>query len=390
MNPAPIFGTSAHPAGWPGNRVLVADGDPIMREMASLRLGALGFDVCPVADGVSARERLSDGDIRLAIIALGIKGIDGFTLIQALRADPVTADLPVVVVTGREDVPAIEQAYRVGATSFLTKPINWPLFENHLRFVLRSHDTEAELRVAQRTAEAASRRKDDLLAIVTHELRTPVHVISGFADLLAREVDGPIGRASYKAYAEQIMAATDGLGRMMSDMIIYSRGLAGRLELSEGDWELRRLMAPLIEKAEDEARTKGILVDWMPGEDPGEITVDKKLISRAIECLVDNAIKFSNADSRIRIGVERDAGGRLVLVIADQGIGMEPGEIARVLEPFVQSDMSLARRANGLGLGLSLARIITEAHDGELEIESQPRQGTTVRIILPKSRIFGE
>lgn len=390
MNPAPIFGSSVAIAGAAGNRVLVADGDPIMREMAALRLGALGFDVIPVADGVSARERLSDGDIRLAVIALGIHGLDGFSLIRALRDDPVTADLPVVVVTGRDDVPAIEQAYRVGATSFLTKPINWPLFENHLRFVLRSHDTEAELRLAQRAAEAASRRKDDLLAIVTHELRTPVHVISGFADLLAREVDGPLGRASYKAYSEQILAATEGLGRMMSDMIIYSRGLAGRLELSEGDWDIGRLLAPLVDRTQAEARAKGILVDWTTPDDHDEITVDKKLLGRAVECLLDNAVKFSNADTRITLSTGRDGAGRLLIAIADEGIGMEPGEIARVMEPFVQSDMSLSRRANGLGLGLSLARIIVEAHDGEIEIESRPRIGTTARLILPAARIYAD
>jgi len=127
--------------------LLFVDDDPILREFAQVNLASAAVEVDVVADGVEALEALSRRRYDLLLVDLEMPRMDGFELLANLRADPETAHLPVVVETGREDVEAIDRAFRAGATAFVTKPLNWRLLTYQLRFTLRAARAEAALRV---------------------------------------------------------------------------------------------------------------------------------------------------------------------------------------------------------------------------------------------------
>lgn len=129
-------------------RLLFVDDDPILREFAQVNLASAAADVDVAADGVEALEALSRQRYDLLLVDLDMPRMDGFELLAHLRADPATAHLPVVVETGREDVEAIDRAFRAGATAFVTKPLNWRLLSYQLRFTLRAARAEAALRLA--------------------------------------------------------------------------------------------------------------------------------------------------------------------------------------------------------------------------------------------------
>ena len=118
-------------------RFLVADDDPILREMMQARLADRATTVVCVENGRDAWERLSREAFDLAIVDLGMPELDGFALISHLRQTPRTIDLPIIVATSRNDSEAIERAFSAGATSFVTKPVNWSLFSYQVKFVLR-------------------------------------------------------------------------------------------------------------------------------------------------------------------------------------------------------------------------------------------------------------
>ena len=132
-------------------RLLFVDDDPILREFARVNLSSESCDVEVAADGVEALERIAEQPFDLLLVDLEMPRMDGFELLSRLRADPRTAHLPVVVETGREDVTAIDKAFRMGATSFVSKPLNWRLLTYQLRFVLRAARAESLVR---RAAEA--------------------------------------------------------------------------------------------------------------------------------------------------------------------------------------------------------------------------------------------
>ena len=137
-------------------RLLFVDDDPILREFAQVNLATAAADVDVAADGVEALEALSRQRYDLLLIDLDMPRMDGFELLAHLRADPATAHLPVVVETGREDVEAIDRAFRAGATAFVTKPLNWRLLSYQLRFTLRAARAEAALRDRCRSTTAVA------------------------------------------------------------------------------------------------------------------------------------------------------------------------------------------------------------------------------------------
>src|SRR3990167_4348292 len=154
-------------------RVLVIDDDPIMRELATAKLNDADYDTDSAADGAQGLTRLQGVD--LVISDIDMPGMSGFDVVKAIRNDKNRAEIPVIVITGSERPDAVEQAFAAGATSFLAKPINWTLFTQAVRFVLKASNDQIELRSARDAAEAGSRFKDSLLSVMSHELRTPLN-----------------------------------------------------------------------------------------------------------------------------------------------------------------------------------------------------------------------
>jgi DNA-binding response OmpR family regulator len=119
-------------------RILVTDDDPIQREFASVYLSTPYAQIETADSGEAAFERLSREPFDLALLDIDMPGMGGFETIQRIRAEPALAELPLIVVTGREDIESIDKAYRLGATSFVVKPVNWRLLSYQIRYVLRS------------------------------------------------------------------------------------------------------------------------------------------------------------------------------------------------------------------------------------------------------------
>jgi CheY-like chemotaxis protein len=136
-------------------RVLFVDDDPILREFAQVNLASPKASVDVAADGAEALERLTE-DYDIVLLDLEMPVLDGFDTLAAIRANPRTRDLAVIVQTGREDVEAIDRAFRLGATSFVTKPLNWRLLAYQMLYVLRASRAERNSAAGSDRAEQAA------------------------------------------------------------------------------------------------------------------------------------------------------------------------------------------------------------------------------------------
>lgn len=119
-------------------RMLVVDDDPIMREFATVYLTSPTVVVESAENGEAGLARLAAEHFDMALVDIDMPGIDGYEVLRRIRATPKLSNLPVVIVTSNEDIEAIDRAYLLGATSFITKPVNWRVLSYHLRFILRS------------------------------------------------------------------------------------------------------------------------------------------------------------------------------------------------------------------------------------------------------------
>lgn len=135
-------------------RLLFVDDDPILREFAVVHLTSANADVVTAADGREALDRLAEGAFDLMLLDLEMPNVDGFEVLRVTQADGTLKTMPVIVVTGREDVIAIDRAFLEGATSFSSKPINWRLLSYEIRYVHRNHKAQAALRRARDQARA--------------------------------------------------------------------------------------------------------------------------------------------------------------------------------------------------------------------------------------------
>lgn len=144
-------------------RILFVDDDPIMREFAVVHLSTDKAQITVASDGIEALRAVGEGEFDVVLMDLEMPNMDGFEALTRIRADERTRRLPVVVVTGREDVSAIDRAFQAGATSFLVKPINWRLLSYQVRYVHRTHENEMSLLRQRIRARADAHRAGEAL-----------------------------------------------------------------------------------------------------------------------------------------------------------------------------------------------------------------------------------
>src|SRR5579862_2282043 len=236
-------------------------------------------------------------------------------------------------------------------------------------------------------AELANRAKSDFLANMSHELRTPLNAIIGFSEAISHELLGPVADKRQLEYIRDIHSSGLLLLSIINDVLDMSKIEAGKLELAKQRVSVQRVIADALRVIGEPARGRNLnLVARLPEE---RITVwgDERALKQVLLNLLSNAVKFSHEGGRIDIRAALDAVGGLALEVEDHGIGMAEHEIVRALQPFGQATSATTRTHGGTGLGLPIARGLTEAHGGSLAVESSPGRGTLVRVSLPRRAV---
>jgi signal transduction histidine kinase len=254
--------------------------------------------------------------------------------------------------------------------------------------VCRRKQAQEALFAAKIAAEDASLAKSRFLAMMSHELRTPLNAVLGFSEMIKAETGQPHRDTPVGEYAEMIHSSGTQLLRIISDILDISQLETDRFELRETRVRLADLIRRCTEPVRLRAAEKGIAFDVDIASSRQFLIVDEKRINQAVGNILDNAVKFTGQGGAVRVSVSGSNGCGLSIEIADTGLGMTADDIARAFEPFGQVDGRLARKSDGIGLGLPLSRIFVERHGGAITIDSAPDEGTRVRITLPSDRLL--
>lgn len=253
--------------------------------------------------------------------------------------------------------------------------------------VTRLKEMQTALMLAKETAELANRSKTEFLANMSHELRTPLNSIIGFADLIrAGTIPDPTGERA-REYANDIVCSGEHLLTLIGDILDVARIEIGTLPLEEADFDLARLISEGVRMLAVRAPAELELRAHLHVE-PIPVRADERRLRQVLINLLSNAVKFTpSGEVNVRTAPTDDGG--LSISVDDTGIGIPTEDLERVLAPFSRSDSASIRSREGAGLGLWLAKELTELHDGYLEIDSCEGRGTRVSVFLPPDRVFG-
>jgi signal transduction histidine kinase len=223
---------------------------------------------------------------------------------------------------------------------------------------------------------------------MSHELRTPLNAVIGFSEMMTTEAFGPLGNKRYLEYSKDIHGSGVHLLALINDILDLSRIDAGEGQLDEEEFDLHEVIDASLKLVSHQAGAARIALDSACETGLPFVRADKRRLKQALINLLANAVKFTPANGKVTVRAFVRQGG-IAITVTDTGIGIAPKDIARALEKFGQVDSSLARKYEGAGLGLPLAKQFMELHGGTLTLESTLDVGTTVTITLPGSRIVG-
>jgi len=235
-------------------------------------------------------------------------------------------------------------------------------------------------RAAREMAEAATRSKDEFLAVVSHELRSPLNAILGYAALLRY---GGLDAREVKQAAEVIERSGKAQANLIDDLLDTARIISGKLRLAVGPVDLVSVIAEAVQTINPAAEAKGISLEANLPPRIGQITGDPVRLQQVVWNLLSNAVKFTPQGGRVEVRLER-VDPHIRFTVSDTGKGISPDFMPYVFDRFHQSDASSARRHGGLGLGLALVKYLVELHGGTIEAESAgDGLGATFKVTLP-------
>lgn len=363
-------------------RVLLVDDNADMRDYVR-RLLSQQYDVEAVRDGLAALAAIRQRRPDLVLTDVMMPELDGFELLRSLRTDPHTQELPIILLSARAGEESRIEGLAAGADDYLIKPFSarelLARVEATLKMAQLRQEAAQRERAARAEAERANRLKDEFLAIVSHELRSPLNPILGWSTLLQTQKLDP----DKTAHALNTIARNAKLqAELIEDLLDLSRILRGKLTLNVSPINLAVIIQAAIETVRLAAAAKSIQIRTQL-EPAGDVSGDPSRLQQVVWNLLSNAVKFTPEGGQVDIHLQRLA-NYAQITVTDTGKGIHPEFLPYVFDYFRQEDGATTRKFGGLGLGLAIVHHLVELHGGTVAAKSPGEgQGSTFTVRLP-------
>ena len=366
-------------------KILVIDDEEWLREMIHLALKQKGFEVIEAPNGADGIERARKELPDLILCDINMEKVDGYLTLASLRNEAPTAAIPFILMTGLADNAGMRHGMELGADDYLPKP-----FTTDALYAA----VDARLKKAQTVRDEAERKlaslRDNISLMLPHELRTPLNGVLAYGEMLATD-SATLKPAEVAEMGQVIHQSGKRLERLIENFLIYAQ-----LELVASDPKNVNALrigqmehpASLIEQrattqAAQASRAKDLTLELSDVAVP----MAEEYFAKIVDELVQNAFKFSEAGSPVRVKLD-EAFNAVVLSVSDQGCGFSTEQITRI-GAYMQFDRRMQEQ-QGLGLGLTIAKRLVALHGGTLSIESTKGAGATITAKLPKTRAMDQ
>lgn len=381
--------------------ILVVDDNETGRYHKEKILIRAGYDVITSGDGIEALRMVTGREPRVVVLDVKLPGLDGWEVCRRIKADPGTASTLVLQVSATyvSDADTV-RALEGGADAALTEPIEPAVLVATVRSLLRVRAAEDRLRAAlageqsarsaaeaaRAAVEAANQSKDEFLAMLSHELRSPLGTVLSWVSLLR----------SAKGDEAQTTRGLDVIERnvrlqmkLIDDLLDVSRIVSGKLRLEVALIDLEPVVSAALVNIRAAADAKHVRVESVVDETVGPVWGDATRLQQVVWNLLSNAVKFTPRDGTVRVAL-RGTDSSVRIEVSDTGKGIAPEVLPKIFDRFHQADPSPTRSESGLGLGLTIVRHIVELHGGTVEARSPGLGGgATIAASFPYAEARG-
>ena len=357
-------------------RLLVADDNAANRELLRVYLSADGHEIDEAESGEEALVLAKKAPPDLALLDIMMPGLNGFETAVRLKRDAGDEFLPVLLVSSLHDPSSRLLGLKMGADDFLSKPVDRAELRARVKNLLALRQKESELRTRNRQLVELQRFRDEMSALLVHDIKNPVSIVLANVEFVTESPR--LDKEEREALADARIAGYRTL-RLLANLLDVARSDSGRLELKRARTRLRDLLLPVVERFGRVCEARGIRIE-LQCEPDVIVEVDIDLVTRVVENILDNGLRYTPVGGRIRLAGQRGDSG-VSLRVGNSGPPIPVGARERIFDKYAQVDSKL-RRSN-IGLGLYFCRLVAEAHGGRVQVEETPQLPTVFAFSFP-------
>jgi signal transduction histidine kinase len=357
--------------------ILIVDDTAANLNVLSTMLTQHGYKVRPAINGRLALASIARDQPDLILLDIKMPEMDGYEVCTLLKQDDLTRDIPIIFISALDEIEDKMRAFQVGGVDYVTKPF-------HAEEVLarvRAHITlqDQRRRISTQLAEIAklSGFKDDLLRIVSHDLKNPISAIRGYAELLLEDPNAE----DTPEYAERILRSANFMNSLVGDLLELSRA-EGDFPLDMQTTSLDGVISACVTAYELAAHERQIALRYTPPSAPLLVRLDAMRFSQVMNNLISNGIKYTPPGGVVDVRAFHDDAWA-VIEVADTGLGIPAEDMPRIFDKFFRVSTKEHQQVSGTGLGLAIAKALVEKHGGRIGVSSVVGEGSLFTIWLP-------
>jgi two-component system, sensor histidine kinase and response regulator len=351
--------------------LLVVDDNELNRDMLSRRLQRVGHTVAVAIDGKQALELIGEGTFDLILLDIMMPEISGIEVLKRLRQKYTVAELPIIMVTAKDQSEDIVEALSLGANDYVTKPIDFPVANARVQ-------TQLSLK---RLAEL----KDEFLRMASHDLKNPLTGVIGYTDILKSAI-APIEQVPKEVqdYIARIGSQAKVMQRIITDFLDFQAMEDGQMKLMLSNININDSASMVVVNNFDYAKRKEIELNLELADGLPKIKADEARVQQVLENFVSNAIKFSDKGSKVVIRTKAEP-DKLVVEVSDTGPGLTEDDLKKLFTKYARLSNKPTGGEKSSGLGLAICKRVIELQQGQIGARNNPDKGSTFWFSIAKT-----